>query len=358
MIRIGIDAQIADVSQAGIGQFTARVCEALPRVDRDAAYVEFHPENRAKDFSMPERLWWDQVVVPRLARRERVDVLLKPAFSCPVHSRIPTVAVLHDLAARLFPEQLNRPSAWFFGRFAPWTLRFAARVIATSENTATDARRLLRIPDARLRIVLQGVDVGLTHGDDRLLARFSLPDRFILYVGTIEPRKNLAFLVRTFAALLKRHPDYALVLAGRDGWKSDDVHDAVRSLHLEKQVRFIGEVSQDELVVLYKKARVLAYPSLYEGFGRTPLEAMAVGTPVVAARNSSIPEVVGDAGILISGYDEGKWALHLARAAEDPVTRSRLQKVGAARSKVFTWERAARMIADICHEVAHESGIA
>lgn len=356
MIKVGIDAQIAGMPQAGIGRFVAEICARLPRVDANAEYVEMRPSNATRDLNMPERWWWDQVILPRSAARERVNILLKPAFSCPVRSSVPTVIILHDLVARLFPEQFNRPSAWFFGRWTPWTLRFAARVIAASEHTAADARRLLKIPADRIRVVMQGVDAasGEAPSDDvQRLERFSLPERFVLHVGTIEPRKNLAFLVRSFSVLLKKYPDYALVLAGHEGWKSKDVHAAVQQLHLERAVRFIGGVPSDELSALYRCARVLAYPTLYEGFGRPPLEAMSAGTPVVAARTSSVPEVVGDAGILLSGYDEGQWADAIALAAEDTATRLRLQKAGRERSRMFTWERTVRMIADICHEVAN-----
>ncbi len=356
MTRVGIDAQIATMPRSGIGRFAAELCACLPRVDSNAEYVEFKPHDTTKDFNMPQRWWWDQVTLPRRATRERANVLLKPAFSCPVRSPVPVVIVLHDLVAKLFPEQFNRPSAWFFGRWTPWTLRFATRVVAASEHTAADARRLLKIPDGRIRVVTQGVDGAALAGssdDTKQLARFSLPERYILHVGTIEPRKNLAFLVRAFAGFLKRRPEYALVLAGHEGWKSDDVRSTVQRLRLERAVRFVGGVSSGELSALYRNARVLAYPTRYEGFGRPPLEAMAAGTPVVAARTSSIPEVVGDAGILLSGYDEGQWADALTLAAEDAATRSRLQAKGRERSRMFTWERTARMIADICHEVAH-----
>ncbi len=355
MIRIGIDAQIADVSHAGIGQYTAALLEWLPRVDPNATYVPLRPVRR-RDFSMPQRWWWDQVSIPRLVRRENIDVLLKTGFSVPVRFHIPTVATLNDLAARRFPRQLHRPSAWFYGRWAPWTLRFARKVIAISEFTANQGERLLHIPRDRMIVVMQGGDDQSSpepQPEDRAVAeRFHLPDKFILHVGTIEPRKNIPFLLRVFARFRQRCQEYALVLAGAHGWKSDELGALMRELRLTQSVIMLGSVTDQERRSLYRLSRALAFPSCYEGFGRPPLEAMASGTPVVAAATSSIPEVVGDAGLLIPEYDERIWAEALYEAAENELRRQPLRQAGLRRRREFSWERAGRQIATILHEAA------
>ncbi|MBI4092937.1 MAG: glycosyltransferase family 4 protein [Candidatus Kerfeldbacteria bacterium] len=358
MIRVGIDSQIADVSSAGIGQFTAALVHWLPRVDTKAEYVLLRPAGRQRDFSMPGRWWWDQVVVPNRAKGQRLDVVLKPSFSVPIRSSVPTVVVLHDLAARLFPEQLNRPSAWFYGRWAPWTLRFARLIIAVSEFTAGEATKLLGIPSHRIRVVHESGDHLATPRpqsyDDEVMNKFSLAEQFILHVGTIEPRKNLAFLVRTFAEFWKTRTSYQLVLAGAEGWKSRQVHDTVRELKLGQTVRFLGKISDDERRALYRRARALVLPSLYEGFGRPVLEAMASGTPVVAAKASAIPEVAGKAGLLVDGFSVAAWVDALKIAAADERRRAELRAVGFEQSRRFSWERTARQIAEILHEVADD----
>lgn len=355
MIRIGIDAQIAGVSRAGIGQYTAALLAWLPRIDLNATYVPFRPVRRG-DFSMPQRWWWDQVAIPKLARRAKIDVLLKTGFSVPVRSPVPVVATLHDLAARRFPSQLHRPSAWFYGRWVPWTMRFAKRVIAISKFTANEGRSLLHIPAERLTAIMQGGDEESSpqpQPEDRAVAeRFHLPDKFILHVGTIEPRKNIPFLLRAFARFQQRRREYALVLAGARGWKSGGLGRLVRELGLTQSVIMLGSVTDQERRVLYRLSRAFAFPSSYEGFGRPPLEAMAAGTPVVAAATSSIPEVVGDAGLLIPEYDERIWAEALHEAAENESRRQQLRQAGLRRSREFSWERACQQIAAILHEAA------
>lgn len=357
MIRVAIDAQIAEASRAGIGQFTSALVHWLPRVDAQAEYVPIRSK-RKRDLSMPQRWWWDQVSVPRFVSRMKANVLLKTGFSAPVRSRAPTVIMLHDLAARLFPEHLHKPSAWFYGRWMPWTLRFAERVIAASEHTAAEAIRLLRIPQQRMRVVLQAGDPDASPQpqphDGEIAKKLQLPARYILHVGTIEPRKNLVFLVRVFDQFRKRHPEYHLVLLGAEGWISHDLHEAVKERKLDRAVCFLGVVSDAERRTVYRFSRVLVLPSLYEGFGRAPLEAMASGVPVVAAANSSIPEVVGDAGLLILGFKEDEWLAGLEAAAEGEEQRRTLHDRGLKRSALFTWERASRQVAGILHEVVRE----
>lgn len=353
-MRVALDVQISETSTAGIGQFAAAVRDWLPRVDPTSVYLPLRP-GRPRQLSMPERWWWDQVSVPRAAARQRADVLFKPAFSVPIRSRVPTVVFVHDLAARRFPEQLHRPSAWFFGRWLPWTLRFTRRILAASAFTADELASELGLRRDRIVVAYQGYASGFQPApdpnDEHVRARHRLPERFVLHVGTIEPRKRLAFLVRSFARFRQHQPAYGLVLAGAPGWQMRDVEAAVTELGLEQAVYRLGAVGQDELAALYRLARVVAFPSRYEGFGRPPLEAIASGTPVVASRIPATAEVVGQAGLLLDAEDEAAWSAALEAAAEDEATRTRLRAAGLAQAQRFQWSACAQTIAGVLHEV-------
>lgn len=354
-MRVGIDVQIADVSSAGIGQATRAIAAELPRVDPETDYLNLRPVGRRSDFSMPERWWWDQVALPRLARRQRADVLLKTGFSVPVRSSVPTVVFLHDLAARRFPSHLNRPSAWFYGRWLPWTLKYSQKILTLSNFTVDEAVELLGLPREKF-VVVGG---GVSRPTDRVSAdsvhrKFQLPAQFLLHVGTIEPRKNLAFLIRAFAQFHAQRPAISLVLAGGRSWRSADVQAEINRLNLLSSVHLIGGVSDDEKWALYRSAVGLVFPTRYEGFGLPPLEALAVGTPVLAADVPAIREIVGDAGMLVSGYDEGVWASRLKEVVENHDLRRRLVETGQRRVQEFSWERSAVAIARVLHHTIHD----
>jgi glycosyltransferase involved in cell wall biosynthesis len=182
--------------------------------------------------------------------------------------------------------------------------------------------------------------------------RFGLTGDFILFVSTIEPRKNLPTLLRAYRRLLDGYKlDVGLALVGREGWLYEEIPRLVEELRLTDRVRFLGRVPNEDLLHLYNAAGVLAHPALYEGFGLTPLEAMACGVPVVVADNSSLPEVVGDAGLLIEAEDVDAWAAALWRVLTDDGLREELSQKALARSRRFSWERAARQTLNIYEQI-------
>jgi glycosyltransferase involved in cell wall biosynthesis len=227
----------------------------------------------------------------------------------------------------------------------PRFLRAADVIIAVSECTRRDAVRLYGIDQAKIRVVYEGVNPRFRPLDDReqleaLRHRYALPARFLLYVGTIEPRKNLPALFEAFKQI--GLPGVKLVIVGKKGWLYDETFARLQALGLEREVVFTGFVPDDDLPGLYTLAEAFVFPSLYEGFGLPVLEAMACGTPVITGNVSSLPEVMGDAGILVAPGDVGGLVTALKRVLTDSHLRAQMSAKGLAQARKFTWEKAAQ----------------
>lgn len=346
MIRVGIDIQTTLGDMVGFGSYVSNLIHHLPLVDPGIEYVFFRPRTE-HDLRIPSRFFWDQVGLPLRAAASRCDLLHQPCFSAPLLFPGTVVVTAHDLIARLATWPINLPSRLYFSYLMPLTYQKAARIIAISKNTAHDLERLLGISPRKIRIVPHAPSPQFrplpARATRRILARHKISPPYILHVGTIEPRKNLVFLVRLYAAFAKgqkRPPP--LVIAGKRGWGYEPLFTEIAKQGIEGRVRFLGYVPFDDLPALYSAASVFVFPSLYEGFGLPPLEAMACGTPVIAANTSSLPEVVSEAGILLPKDDEAAWIAALEAILSRPRLASRLRARGLQQASRFTWERTAR----------------
>lgn len=275
----------------------------------------------------------------------------------------PMVATVHDVAFLRHPERLTADSLRYYGQVAR-TVRRAARIIAVSDHTARELAALTRVDPARIRVVPNAVDSRFRPVDDaaaaasdrEVLARLGLADPFLLFVSTIEPRKNIAPLLDAFGALARARPALTLVLAGADGWQSESVYAHARDLGLGPRVRFLGWVPDDDLVALYRTADCLVHPAVDEGFGLPPVEAMACGTPAVVSAAGSLPEVTGDAALLVAPTDAAAWAGAIGRVLDDHVLARCMSGAGRARAEAFTLERMARATLAVYREAAGGRG--
>jgi glycosyltransferase involved in cell wall biosynthesis len=253
---------------------------------------------------------------------------------------------LYDLSFALFPETHLRVLRWSSNVLVPRFLRTCDRVIAISESTKRDAVRLYGIPEDKIVVThLAAEDRFRPAVPDRVAEvriRFGLPPRFLLYVGTIEPRKNLNVLLGALLRLKGQGQEVPLVVSGSLGWLYDGFLAKIRSLGLESLVLLPGFVPDDDLPALYTAAEVFVYPSVYEGFGIPILEAMGCGTPVLCSNVSSLPEVAGDGGILLPPGDPAAWAEAIARLTERPVLRRELRERGFRQASRFRWEETAK----------------
>jgi glycosyltransferase involved in cell wall biosynthesis len=238
--------------------------------------------------------------------------------------------------------------------------RKASKIIAISENTKKDIIDYFRIDEEKIRVIYLGVDRQFSPQPDTnevgVLSKYNLPRGYILSVGTLEPRKNILRLINAYKMVASTgEPVPKLVIVGGQGWRNEDLGKLVRESGLADRVVLVGYVPDEDLPTLYRNAAVFVYPSLYEGFGLPPLEAMACGTPVITSNISSIPEVVGDAAILIDPYNTTEIAQAIASVLNNKELRDRLKMNGLVRSNLFSWDKTARETLKLYQEVIEES---
>ncbi len=295
------------------------------------------------------RVAWEQLVQPWTLRRIEADLVHGPVFIAPFIAPCPAVVTIHDLSFIRFPALFRPANRLYLASMARLSARRARRLIAVSAHAAAETVQLLGVPPERIDVVYHGVDpVFRPLPDDEVAAfrqRQGAPERFVLFLGTLEPRKNLIRLLEAFARIY--NAKIKLVLAGGKGWLYDELFARVENLGLEEAVIFPGYVDAKDLPLWYNAATVVAYPSLYEGFGLPVLEAQACGTPVLTSNVSSLPEAAGDAALKVDPYDVDALAEGLNRMLTDASLRRELRERGLAHARQFSWTRTAQETARV-----------
>ena len=378
-LRIAIDYTSAVNQNAGIGRFVRSLVDALVAVDPTNEYLLLHaspnpgreprfptgPRVGRRSLPISERwlnVLWHRARAPLAVDwlTGPVDVFHSPDFVLPPVHRARTILTVHDLAFLLYPECADAALRAYLEKTVPSSARRADFIVADSENTRRDVISLLGIDPARVSVVPGGVDPSFHPVDDparqrALRERLGLgPDApYILFVGVIEPRKNLVGLLEAFAILkARRSLPHKLVVVGRKGWLWEETLERAEASPFKDDVIFPGFIPDGELATLYSAAETFAFPSHYEGFGLPVLEAMACGTPVVSSRASSLPEVVGDAGMQVDPEDTEGLAAALELLALNAELRADLRRRGLERAAQFTWAAAARAQMDVYERVA------
>ncbi len=291
------------------------------------------------------------------------DLLFVPAHVLPLWTRPPALVTVHDLGYRHFPEAHPPGQRWYLEWSTRHNARRAAAILADSEATRADLTRHYGTDPDRIVVAYPGLDPTLAPARDpqriaRTLARYGIRRPYLLYLGTLQPRKNLVRLVEAFARLQSRlDPDdrgLSLVLAGRRGWLYDGLFRRVRTLGLEGRVLFPGYVDDADKAALLSGALAFVFPSLYEGFGFPVLEAQVCGTPVVCSDRSSLPEVAGDAALLVDPMDVEALAAALYRVVTEPGLRATLIERGRANVRRFSWESCAQTVLEVMGRVLDE----
>lgn len=360
--RIGINAHLlsgeAGYRRAGIHRYIAQVVRHLPWEEDGPTYVVYtrqtsdvaaQPGKTAVSTRLPTerrllRILWEQLIWPWQARRHRLDLLHGMAFVTPILSRIPTVVTIFDLSFMHYPHSFPAAQRWYLTAMTRRTCRRARRIITISESGRQDVHRFFAIPLSRIDVVRPGLDSAYrpptTKQMDVFRRQKGLQQRTVLHVGTLQPRKNIPLLLDAFTRLAD--PDLQLVLVGGKGWLFDEIFQQVEALGITQNVHFTGYVPDEELPLWYAAADLFVFPSLYEGFGMPVVEAMACGTPVVAADTSSIPEAVGDAGLLCDPHSAGDLAQRMASVLYDAAQSDKMRRLGLQHAQQFSWETAGR----------------
>jgi glycosyltransferase involved in cell wall biosynthesis len=370
-LRIGIDATALPLQRTGVATYVFGLLGGLAVVDRTNTYVVFAKPGHIAQFGITQpnftlvpvdlsarglRLAWEQVGLPREVRRRELDLLHSPHYTMPLRHPARAVVTFCDMTFVLHPELHQAMKRLYFPAMMRWSARNADRLITISESTRDDLVRLWRLDPRRVTAVQLAADaVYEPVGAGRIAAacrRYGVqPSSYILYVGVLEPRKNVDRLVAAFGRAAERLQGLDLVIAGKRGWMYDQIFAQVEALGLRDRVRFPGYVAKEDLPALYGGARLFAYPSRYEGFGLPVLEAMRCETPVVTTNVSSMPEVAGDAALLVDPDDVAGLADALVRLVNDPTLARDLARRGRERAARFSWERCARETLDVYEQV-------
>ena len=373
-LRVAIDGRVLVMKPTGIGHYTRSLLGTMARMLGPQFEAAFFTHQRIFDQSfwprqMEQRILrfpdpmlfrplWDHRLLPRAIRNAGpFDLYFSPLSVVPRNLPIPSVATVHDLAFFHYPEVQPWKYRHYWKKAIRRTAKDATRIIAVSESTRQDLNRFYPGTESKTKVIHEASSTlfhASSQGGSFSHHRIDSSTRYFLSVGTLEPRKNYPFLLEVFRHLLKRPgcEELKLVIAGSSGWESAELEKAIedRSGHLIR----LDYVEYSELPDLYRGAIALVFPSLYEGFGLPAIEAMTVGTPVIASNVSSFPEVIGEAGILLDLEDGESWVDTLERVAKDEAWRVRLASRCLARSKEFTWERAAEETWQIFQEAAND----
>lgn len=255
------------------------------------------------------------------------------------------IITIHDLTPFITPKESKFGRPLIYKLFFPRTLKTADKIIADSNSTKQDLIRYFNIPEEKIKVILLAADEKFKPLNkeeiDEFKQEYNLNFPFILYVGTLEARKNILTLIRAFYTLKKKGINHKLVITGKKGWKYKELFGTIDNLNLQNDIIFTGYVPEEDLPALYNAAELFVYPSIYEGFGLPPLESMACGTPVITSNTSSLPEVVGDAGIMVDPYDVDGLADAMYEVLSIDGLREDMIKKGLERAKMFSWKKCA-----------------
>lgn len=366
---IGLDiSRLAIAQRTGTEHYTRALLQALLARDRHNQYrlfcnqppVDLPPlPPNAVLRSIPLRRGWTHVRLSWEMLHAPPDILFVPAHALPLGLPRRSVITIHDLGFVHYPQAHTLGQRMYHRVFTPLSVHRATHIIAISHATKRDLQQVYRVPAHKITVVHHGVDARFQPLERAAIAlvlqRYNIQPPYLLFVSTLQPRKNVARLIEAWARARRmlHQPQLRLVLAGKRGWLSDTIERRAAELGVGEAVQFVGYVPDHDLPVLLNGAVAYVTPSLYEGFGMTVLEAQRCGTPVLASNTSSLPEVVGDAAVLVDPLDVAALANGIVRLVEDEQLRAQLRERGLQHAAGWTWERTAQATLAVLEAAAH-----
>lgn len=364
MTRIAIDLTQIPVKKVGVGMYGLNLVRELRELDQQNEYwllvqdddsellalssKRFHVTRvPARIFRiLPFRLLLEQLYIPWLVWRQKIDVVHSLHYSFPLFAPAVRVVTVHDMTMFLMPELHLRSKSLYGRTFTRLAARFADRLSFDSESSRVDFLEVF--PEAREKsfVVYLGCSKEFSDGVPqeavtKVRATYGISGPYVLFVGTLEPRKNISTLVQAFAKVKDRFPEHRLVLTGKKGWHYAPIFELLESLGLKERVIFTGFIEESEKPALLRGADVFVYPSMYEGFGIPVIEAIACGTPTITSNVSSMPEVAGDAALLVTPSSTEEIARAIERLLADPACANELRSRCAAQAAKFRWRQTA-----------------
>ena len=358
-MRIGVDARSLAVVKSGVGYYVSSILKQLSNIDQTNEYYLYAPcplsTMLSNHSNIHQRIvqsrfgnWWMQMIVPRLLEQDQIDVFWGGGFVIPLRgSRVKKVVTIHDFVFAKFPDMLPAQQVFHLKHGVPLYVSKADHVLVDSDSTARDLRAICKCPANKITVThLAARDTFFrTHTKQEIhtvLTRYRLSPGYLLFVGTIEPRKGVDTILKALALYKRKNgvtPPFVAV--GQIGWKVKAIPDLVRQLDLEEHVYFLEYVPDEDLPALYQGAKLLVYPSLYEGFGLPVAEAMASGIPVITSTASSLPEVGGDAAKYIAAGNETELVIALEEIINNPLVAAEMVKQGHNHVRSFSWQTTA-----------------
>lgn len=373
-MRIAIDATATSSQRAGQEGYTFNLIKGLVSVGNENNYFIFAKKEILDELninkpnfrlipcnihSRPIRLLWELFVLPFHIKRYRIGILHSPHYIIPLlNFGWKSVVTIHDMTFFLYPGVHTFSKKLFFRWMISYSIKKADMVICVSESTKRDMMKLLNAPNGKLITVPEAADdiympVNNLKSTEEIKQKYRITGKFILYVGVLEPRKNISALIKAFSQLLDKGFNYQLVIAGKKGWDYNQIFEMVKNLKLEDKIIFTGYVPSEDLLFLYNAAKLFVYPSLYEGFGIPVLEAMCCGTPVITSNISSMPEVAGEGAILINPHSIEELRDAMIQCLSNKELSDELRKKGLERAKKFSWEKTARQTIRVFRNVVN-----